>query len=199
MISLGRLGISRRLLAVNALLAALSVGFSIYIIGQMTSSPGAPVPARAVTAAAAVDPSAGAPVQPSPGIYSMIGIRNLFSPTRLDTATAGTAVAPAGVRLNLFGVVLAGDRSIAYLEDPVSKRVYGYRLGDSVAGGVIRAIEADRIVLERVKQTLDVRLHDPSRARRNLAAASAGVDGSSAAATPDRPADAQAPAMPPVP
>jgi len=146
MISLGLLRISRRLLAVNALLAALSVGFSVYIIGQITAAPSSPAPARPAMALAAVGSPVGDPVAASPALYSTIGSRNLFSPTRADTHKTDAALTIVG-QLNLFGVALAGEHSIAYLEDPVSKRVFGYRLGDSVAGGVIRAIEADRVVL----------------------------------------------------
>lgn len=201
MISLGLLRISRRLLTVNALLAALSVGFSVYIIGQMTAAPSSPAPARPAMALAAVGSPVGDPVAASPALYSTIGSRNLFSPTRADTQKTDAALTIVG-QLNLFGVALAGEHSIAYLEDPVSKRVFGYRLGDSVAGGVIRAIEADRVVLERLNQRLDVQLHDPSRPRRTLAAASPTADGGNGAERPaptDRPADAQAPALrPPV-
>ena len=73
------------------------------------------------------------------------------------------------MRLNPFGVVLAGDPSIADLEDPGSKRVYAYRLVNSVAGGTIRAIESSHIVLERRNPRLEVQLlHDPSRPKPSL-------------------------------
>jgi hypothetical protein len=161
----------RRLLSANALLAVLSVGFSVYIVRQVTAPSGLPAPTRAAAAIAeSVDPVAGAPAPPT-FAYTMIASRNLFSPTRSDSLKASATLTAVGVPVNLFGVVMAGDRSIAYLEDPVTKRVFGYRLGDAVAGGTIRAIEADRIVLERLNQRLEVHLHDRSRGRQNLAAA----------------------------
>ncbi|PYM95256.1 MAG: hypothetical protein DME08_16250 [Candidatus Rokuibacteriota bacterium] len=88
------------------------------------------------------------------------------------------------MRLNLFGAVLAGDRSIAYLEDPGSKRVYAYRLGDSVAGGTIRVIESSHIVLERRHQRLEVQLHDPSRPKPSLPVVMASAEGSETTARP---------------
>jgi hypothetical protein len=154
---------SKRLLGVNTLLAGLSVGFSIYIVWEMTAPFGSSVNTPpAPVSAAVVEPDI--PLRATPAVYAAIGNRNLFSPTRTDTQKVDPAVAAlAGMRLNLFGVVLAGDRSIAYLEEPGSKRVYAYRLGDSVAGGIIRAIEPSHIVLERRNQRLEVQLHDPSR------------------------------------
>jgi hypothetical protein len=64
---------------------------------------------------------------------------------------------------NLYGVVLRDENSIAYLEDPTTRRVAGYRVGDSVAGGTVQRISADRVVLARPDGPLDVRLHDPSK------------------------------------
>ncbi len=176
---------SKRLFAVNAVLAGLSVGFSIYIIWEMTApldpSVGTP-PAPMNTAVVAPDNAARLA---TPAIDAAIASRNLFSPTRTDAQRAESAViGTPGLRLNLFGVVLAGERSIAYLEDPTSKRVYAYRLGDSVAGGTIRAIEASHIVLERRNQRLDVSLHDPSRPKPSLPVVVATADGADLTARP---------------
>jgi hypothetical protein len=66
---------------------------------------------------------------------------------------------------NLFGVVVREGASIAYLEDPVTKRVAGYRQGDSIAGGTVQTISGDRVVLARPEGNVDVRLHDPSKPR----------------------------------
>ena len=89
------------------------------------------------------------------------------------------------MRLNLFGVVLAGDRSIADLKDPGSKRVYAYRLGDSVAGGTIWAIESSHIVLERRNPRLEVQLlHDPSRPKPSGPVVVASAEGFETAARP---------------
>jgi len=147
---------SKRLLGVKTLLAGLSVGFSIYIVWEMTAPFGSSVDTPpAPVSATVVEPDIA--LRATPAVYASIGSRNLFSPTRSDTQKVDPAVAAiAAMRLNLFGVVLAGDRSIACLEDPGSKRVYAYRLGDSVAGGTIRAIESSHIVLERRNPRLEV-------------------------------------------
>src|SRR2546425_1533713 len=43
------------------------------------------------------------------------------------------------------GVVLRDTNPIAYLEDPLTKRVAGYRIGDTIAGGRVEAITADHV------------------------------------------------------
>ncbi len=92
--------------------------------------------------------------------------------SRVRTSTGATtflmpfqSAAPA-VQLpkpNLYGVIVRDEASIAYLEDPTTKRVAGYRLGDSIAGGTVQAISSDRVVLARPDGNVDIRLHDPSR------------------------------------
>ena len=182
--ALGIPGMTKRLLGVNLALATLSFAFIVYILLQMATPPAAVAPAtptKVLTARAdtAADPSALAAPVSSPMAPAVIGSRNLFSPTRSDAPKAEGMVATAAgsVRLNLYGVVLAEERSIAYLEDPVTKRVFGYRLGDTLAGGTIRTIEAGRVVLERMHQRVDIKLHDPTRPRPMMtAAASSSVD-----------------------
>jgi hypothetical protein len=83
-----------------------------------------------------------------------------------------TPPAPALPKPNLFGVVLLDGGPVAYLEDPVSKRVARYRVGDQVAGGTVQTIGSDTVTLARPEGQVMVRLHDPSRPR---PAAPAGV------------------------
>src|SRR5215510_3119446 len=111
--TLGSLGMSQRLLTTNAVLALLSVGFSVSIIGQLTAKHESPPTAPPATTAAAMVAPVPDPSTTSPVFYSTIGSRNVFSPTRADTHKAD-AVTIIGLKLNLFGVVMAGEQSIAY-------------------------------------------------------------------------------------
>jgi hypothetical protein len=118
-------------------------------------------------------PAPAAPQAPT-GTYGTIASRNLFSPTRTEappTPIAAAQAAPPLPKPNLYGVVLRDDAPIAYLEDPVTKRVSGYRVGDVVAGGTVQRISADRVVLARPEGQVDVRLHDPSKPRAAVAPA----------------------------
>jgi hypothetical protein len=106
------------------------------------------------------------PAAPAGG-YAVVASRNLFSPTRSD-APAATSQSRAAVNVpkpTLHGIVLRDGTPIAYLEDPSTKRVAGYRLGDAVAGGTLKAINADHVVLTRPEGQVDVRLRDPAKPR----------------------------------
>jgi hypothetical protein len=97
----------------------------------------------------------------------VIATRNLFSPTRTETPGTGVTGGPAipVVKPSLHGVVLRDGAPIAYLEDPLTKRIAGYRIGDPIAGGTVQTISADAVVINRPDGAVDVRLRDPSKPR----------------------------------
>lgn len=156
----------RRLLLVNGCMAVLAAAFLVYIVWELGRPSRPATPNRARQAApVAGQPQAGAPV-PATGGYGVVASRNLFSPSRSESpVTAAIGGGPAVGKPNLFGVVLRDGAPIAYLEDPVTKRVSGYRVGDAVAGGTVQTIAADRVVLARPDGAMDVRLHDPMKPR----------------------------------
>lgn len=156
----------RRLLALNVLLAVASLACVAFVVREVTA-PWAPATVRSVPAA----PPAPAPPQASPrpdaGAYTVVATRNLFSSTRSEITTAaapGSGTAP-NAKPNLHGVVLRDQNPIAYLEDPMTKRVTGYRVGDAIAGGTLQTIASDHVIIARPEGPVDVRLHDPSRRR----------------------------------
>src|SRR2546423_11531184 len=155
----------RRFVALNVVLAALSAVLIAYIVRQLISPTPLPVGGRRAAATTVVPAAVDTPRAPT-GAYTVVAARNLFSPSRTDSA-AGTTTAAAGpvVRPNLFGIVVRDGGSIAYLEDPVTKRVVGYRVGDKVVGGTVQTIKADSVVIERPEGPVDVRLRDPGRPR----------------------------------
>jgi hypothetical protein len=69
------------------------------------------------------------------------------------------------VKPSLHGVVLRDGAPIAYLEDPMTKRIAGYRIGDPIAGGTVQTISADAVIIARPEGAVDVRLRDPSKPR----------------------------------
>lgn len=160
----------RRLLPLNVALALASLGLLAHIGWQLVR----PVPdAASVRRPPPAAPPAGAPAivaaaDVPPATWTSIAARNLFSPTRSEAPAAGApaaAGAPTLPRPHLYGVVLREGASVAYLEDPVTRRVAGYRIGDVIAGGTVQSIAADRVVLKRPDGSLDVRLHDPAKPR----------------------------------
>src|SRR5882724_10399405 len=163
----------RRLVAINVVLAGVSVLCIALIVKQIASGrPTAALRSRPPVAAPGEPPPAGDSRQPAEA-YNVIAARNLFSPTRSETtgpATAGNAPALVA-KPNLHGVVLREGSPIAYLEDPLTKRIAGYRIGDPIAGGTVQTISADAVVISRPDGMVDVRLRDPSKPRPQPAAA----------------------------
>lgn len=123
--------------------------------------PSPPVPRATRAVATAPPPIASA--APSTAGYGVIATKNLFSASRSETAAG--PVAAAGPKPVLHGVVLDGPKSRAYLEDPLVKRTFGYAVGDTLGGGRVESIAADRVVIGRGDGSVEVLLRDPSKPR----------------------------------
>jgi hypothetical protein len=186
----------RKLLIINAILLAIAGASLTYIVRQLLTP--MPLPSAARNRPAQ-PPSAGAEPTPSapPGAYASVAARNLFSPTRTETPPTATASASPAVKPGLFGIVLRDGAPIAYLEDPTTKRVAGYRVGDAMAGGTVQTIGADNVVITRPDGNMDVRLRDPNRPRAAVAPAAGGVPGAQPAAAPPALPGVIPPASPP--
>ncbi len=156
----------RRLLLLNVLLGGVSVACAAFIAWQLAAPWPSPVP-RARTAAPAAPAPAVEASRPPATAYNVVALRNVFSPARSEgpaTVTGGPAAFGAA-KPNLYGVVLRDQNPLAYLEDPLTRRVAAYRVGDAIAGGTLQTIDADRVVIARPEGPIDVKLRDPSKPR----------------------------------
>ena len=131
--------------------------------------------------------------------YAVIALRNLFAASRGEATPVAAAGVATGSKPFLHGVVLDGQQSRAYLEDPVGQRVAGYALGDAVGGGTLVRILEDRVVIRRADGPMEVMLKDPAKPPpAPPLSATPGTGAPSAAPTPapttPDPAAAQAPA-----
>ncbi|OGL17857.1 MAG: hypothetical protein A3K12_04050 [Candidatus Rokubacteria bacterium RIFCSPLOWO2_12_FULL_71_19] len=162
---------SPRLLLVNAALLAVAGLFAFQLQRELSRArplPPPPAPRAAPTAAApASAPSlTGGPRPDLRPLYGVIATKNLFSPSRTEVVTnGGTPGAPVMAKPLLHGVVVADGKSRAYLEDPASKKVFGYAVGDQVSGGRLEAIRDDRVVIARPEGPIEVLLRDPAKPR----------------------------------
>jgi hypothetical protein len=157
---------SSRLVLLYVILLGVAAYFAFGLTRELSAS--RPLPERPARQAASVSPAGTAAMssvdvsarRDERGLYSSIAAGNLFSPSRTDTvATAGDP----GAKPFLHGVVIDGMKSRAYIEDPASKKVFGYVVGDSVGGGRLDAIKADRVVIVRPEGPVEVvLLRDPS-------------------------------------
>jgi len=161
---------SKRLPVITVLLVGVSLAFAALIAKELTSVPRGAAPRPQPAASVGASSSGATPAAPAPtapGGYTVVVSRNLFSPTRTEAPVTPAAQAPPPAPVlpkpNLFGVVLQEGIPVAYLEDPVTKRVARYRVGDSVAGGTVQTIGSDTVTLARPEGQVTVRLHDPTR------------------------------------
>jgi putative serine protease PepD len=156
----------KKLLLINAILIAIAAGSVVFIVRQLMAPMPMPSPGKSRPAASADAERPGDVPRPSASAYNVVAAKNLFSPSRTEAPVNPAAAAAANVpKPNLYGVVLREGAPIAYLEDPTSKRVSGYRIGDAVAGGTVQAINADSVSISRPDGKIDVRLRDPGKPR----------------------------------
>jgi len=196
-----RVRVPKGMLMVNAAIAALAVFLGVWLVRDLGRSrpipaPGAPRPAQVK---AAPDGDAKSPAADERlATYNTIPAKYLFNPQRSEGAPAAAAVvAPLPPKPLLHGVIVDGAYSVAYLEDPGTKRVLVYRVGDAVAGGTLAKIEQDRIEIKRSDGQMNVLLRDPGKPRPVETAegtSKAAQRGAAQAATP--PSDSS-PASPP--
>ena len=189
----------KKLLIINLILLAIAAASVLFIVRQFTAPMPMPLASRGRPAPAGTATGRGQDGSRSPlGAYGVVASKNLFSPTRTEApVTQSTAGASATMKPNLYGVVLREGAPIAYLEDPTTKRVSGYRIGE----GTVQAINADSVTINRPDGKLDVRLRDPSKPRPAAGPATAGVPqtpGAQPAGTQPGLPGVIPPAMPPI-
>jgi hypothetical protein len=166
----------RKLLIINVLLLLIAGASLAFIARQLMTPMAMPLPARTRPANTSSTARGEEPGRGLGGGYTSVAARNLFSPTRTEAPpTPTTAAASPAVKPNLFGIILRDGAPVAYLEDPTTKRVAGYRVGDSMAGGTVHTISADSVVIARPDGNMDVRLRDPGKPRPAPVAAAPGV------------------------
>jgi hypothetical protein len=95
------------------------------------------------------------------------GLRVLFAAGEAEQAAAPAGQperrsGPRGPRL--FGIVHGNRGWVAFIEDPESKRVEPYQVGQSVGSAVVERIEAESITLKGPAGTVRLRLRgEPAR------------------------------------
>ena len=192
---------SKGFLALDGLLVIASIFFATQIWRSIVApSPIAGARSRppAASASLARGPAATPAGARAPlASYAVIGTKSLFSPARTE-GEAAAGPAQSGPKPFLYGVVLATDLSIAYLEDPGSKRVTGYRVGDAIAGGTLTVIAPDHVVLKRSDGMVNVPLRDPAKPRAALPEAAPPAGGAPTAPAPTAfPQPSPVPGVPP--
>lgn len=68
------------------------------------------------------------------------------------------AAAPSGDRPRLQGVVIRETGAVAYIQNPRTNGVAGYRIGDAFGASILETIEEDRVVLRGPNDTIELRI-----------------------------------------
>ena len=199
---------SKKLIALNAVLAGVAVFLGVWLVRDLAATrPLPPPPAPRKAGGAAPETSAQENAAPDRlTAYNVIVAKYLFSPSRTEGAPEVVKPAvPLPPKPTLLGIVVDGPASRAYLEDPSTKRVFGYQVGDNVAGGKLEKITDDRIQISRSDGMMDVLLRDPAKPKPPAPAptpqpgAPAGAPGAVPPRAENPPANPAAPARPPIP
>ena len=109
--------------------------------------------------------------------YSVIAGQNIFHPDRIIPVDKPQEKSLPKPELVLYGTLITGDTSIAYVEDIKSpmttagrgKRMRVLKKGDTISGFVLKSIEPDRIVLARGEEVMTVTLEPKNRAKESQA------------------------------
>lgn len=154
---------SRSVLALNVLSISIAAVLCVSLVQVLWNRPQLPTPRARSAAPSHVARDAEFTIdRASLASYLIIATKSLFSPTRSETESLPGQQA-AGPKPVLHGVVISGANRRAYLEDPVSKRVVSYALGDAAPGGRLDRIEEDRVVIIGSGGALEVLLQDPNK------------------------------------
>lgn len=171
----------RLLLLVDAALILVAgwLGVQLYDVWRASQTPGTAPSATSVPAAPAEPEPAvkpGDPGRPPLTAFVPVAEKNLFSPNRTEVVPeppkppppppGAAPAAPPAPKPRLYGIVIgAGEGGRAYLEDPRTRKVFGYTIGDSVADSRLERIETDRVVMRRGSESFEVLLRDPTKPR----------------------------------
>jgi type II secretory pathway component PulC len=152
------------LLVLNVFLVGVSAVLLFSVVRTLMASDRLPpIPASRPAEAVPSAPNAGGTRARASAGYDVIAARNLFDPSRSEPARSARRAQDAApqAKLVLYGLVLSDDPGLglAYLEDPRTGRITGYRVGDPLAGGRVERIERDRVLIRRAGELVEVLLN----------------------------------------
>jgi len=159
--------------ALNLLLLAAVIAFAAYILPPLLEVNVAytlPAPKK-VSEEKEEKPAAAQP--PSVMGYTVIAEQNVFNPERKIPAEKKDDQPLPKPEFVLYGTLIAGDTSMAFMEDlkapytTVSrgKRQRTLRLGGNISGFTLSQIYQDRVIMARGDERVEVRVMDTTRAK----------------------------------
>jgi hypothetical protein len=164
------LRVSKKLLALNVALVGVAITLAVWLGRDLAASrslPAAPAARKPGGSAATEDAAPESTAQERLTSYNTIVAKYLFNPSRTEGGVemVSKPAVPLPPKPMMIGVVADEKGGRVYLEDPTTKRVLSYQVGDSVAGGRLEKIADDRILISRVDGPMEVTLRDPAKPR----------------------------------
>jgi len=155
---------SRSLLTLNVLSISIAAVLWVSLVQLFWSRPQLPTP-RAPSAAPSHVARDAEFTTDRASLTSclVVATKSPLSPTRSETESLLGQQAAGRPKPVLPGVVIGGANRRAYLEDPVSKRVVSYVVGDVTPGGGLDRIEEDRVAIIGRGGALEVLPQDPNK------------------------------------
>jgi hypothetical protein len=113
------------------------------------------------------------PPPPSSSDYIAISEQNVFHPERRIPPEKKEETPLPKPEFVLYGTLITGDTSLAYLEDQKAprntpgrgKRTTPLKKGDMMSGFVLKDVQADKIVMVRGEEKMVVRVYNPNRSK----------------------------------
>lgn len=107
---------------------------------------------------------------PPPTEYAVIAEQNMFHPERkIPTLIEATPLPKP--EFVLYGILIAGDLKLAYMEDMKSpskgKRQKALKQGETISGFTVKEIDTDKVLMVRGDEKMEVRITDKPRSRSN--------------------------------
>ncbi|MCL5422244.1 MAG: hypothetical protein M1461_07210 [Nitrospirae bacterium] len=172
----------RNINVLNVLLLAVIIALAAYILPpllEVNVSYTLPAPKKA-----AQEKEEQPAVAPPPSMmeYTVIAEQNVFNPERKIPAEKADEKPLPKPEFVLYGTLIAGDTSMAFMEDlkaPYTtagrgKRQRTLRVGGVLSGYTLSQVYTDRVVLLRGEESMEVRVMDSHKKARGTEAAVAG-------------------------
>jgi hypothetical protein len=158
----------------NCILITVSIIFTYGFLFPRMETDVTFVSPRIIKKTAEKDPMESLKTQTlSPQEYRVIADQNLFHPDRIIPPEKKPESVLPKPEFILFGTLITPDLKMAYLEDkkaPVStpgrgQRQTALKIGESLSGFSLKEIMADKVVMTRGEETIQVLLQEPGSSK----------------------------------
>ncbi len=154
------------------LLAAITV-FALYILPPLLDAKVKYTPPAAKKIAEEKEEKAVETHTPSSIEYTIIAEQNLFHPERKIPPEKKEAEPLPKPEFVLYGTIVAGDISMAFIEDKKTpyttpgrgKRQKALRVGGTVGGYTLSEVQNDRVIMARGEERIEVKVLDTAKER----------------------------------